>query len=160
MRQTCSCAAAGDPPGRTNDFSGASSALTSSQAPLQPRRLLGREPQARAVAAVGHGDVRADVEQVVLDPAQERGEALGHVRQRERDAELRVELVDRPVGLDPRMRLRHPAHVAEVGLPVVAEARVDAGQVHGHGALATVTSRPFRVGGQGSRCESGADPPL
>ena len=32
------------------------------------------------------------------------------------------------------MRLRHPAHVAEVRLAVVAQARVDAGEVHRHGA--------------------------
>ena len=69
--------------------------------------------------------------------------------QRERHAELRVELVDGPVGLDPRVRLRHAAHVAEVGLAVVAEARVDAREIDRHGALATVTSRPFRVGGKG-----------
>ena len=65
------------------------------------------------------------------------------------DAELGVELVDRPVGLDPRMRLRHAAHVAEVRLAVVAEARVDPREIDCHGACATVTSRPFRVGGSG-----------
>ena len=101
---------------------------------LQPGGLLGRQPQPRAVAAVRDADVGADVEQVVLDPAQEPGEPLREARQRERDAELRVELVHRPVRLDPRVRLGHPAHVAEVGLAVVAQARVDAGEVDRHGS--------------------------
>ena len=77
------------------------------------------------------------------------------------DAELRVELVDRAVGLDPRVRLGHAPHVAEVGLPAVAEPRVDAREIDRHDR-----SRPryhsARTGSvvQGSRCESGADPPL
>ena len=74
---------------------------------------------------------------------------VGHVGDRQREADLRVELVDRAVGLDPRVRLGHPAHVAEVGLAVVAEAGVDAGEIHGHAARRTVTSRPTRVGGSG-----------
>ena len=66
---------------------------------------------------------------------------------------MRVELVDRAVGLDPRMRLGHPAHVAQVGLAAVAQARVDAGQVDGHRravyARTSATITPFKVGGDG-----------
>ena len=99
---------------------------------LEPLRLLGRDAQARAVAAVRHRDVGADVEQVVLHAPQPLRVAVGQPAARERDAELRVELVDGAVGLDPRVRLRHPAHVAEVGLAAVAEAGVDAREVDGH----------------------------
>ena len=102
-------------------------------------------------------DVGADVEEVVLDPPQPLGVAVGEPAARERDAELRVELVDGAVGLDPRVRLGHPAHVAEVGLAAVAEAGVDAREVDGHAPYRITRTR---VGGQGSRCESGADPPL
>jgi hypothetical protein len=55
------------------------------------------------------------------------------------------------------VRLGHAAHVAEMGLAAVAEACVDAREVDGH---ATYRITRTRVGGQGSRCESGADPPL
>ena len=149
MRQTCSCAAAGAAAGEHERLQRLELGVDLVAGLLEPRRLLGREPQALAVAAVRDRDVGADVEQVVLDAPQEAGEALVERRQRERDAELGVELVHRPVGLDPRVRLGYPAHVAEVGLAVVAEARVDAGEIDGHGAGATVTSRPFRVGGSG-----------
>ena len=118
---------------------------------LQPRRLLGEQAQARPVAAVRDRDVGADVEEVVLHPAQPLGVLRGQVGQRERDAELRVELVDGAVGLDPRVGLGHPAHVPEVRLAVVAQAGVDAREVDGHGLRLTVTSRPVKVGGQGSR---------
>ena len=64
--------------------------------------------------------------------AQPFPEALGQLVERQGHPELRAELVDRPVGLDPRMRLGNPAHVAQVGLAAVAEARVDAGQVDRH----------------------------
>ena len=54
------------------------------------------------------------------------------------------------------MRLGHPAHVAEMGLAAVAEARVDPGQVDGHrvrrsslGSFTRGTIRPFKVGGDG-----------
>ena len=147
MRQTCSCAAARVPPGRTKDFSGASVALTSSQRSSSHVDLRGRHAQAVAIAARRHGEVGAEVEQVVLDPAQPRRvrvrQAVGH----ERDAELRVELVDVPVGLDPRVRLGHPAHVAEVGLAPVAVARVDAGEVDRHARFTVAHS-------DASRCSS------
>ena len=46
------------------------SALTSSQALLEPGGLLGRDAQPLALAAVGHREVGAHVEEVVLDAAQ------------------------------------------------------------------------------------------
>jgi hypothetical protein len=100
---------------------------------LEPRGLLRRHAQAIAVAAVRHRDVGTDVEQVVLDPLQPRHEPLGQAARGERDAELRVELVDGPVRLDPGVRLGHAAHVAEVRLAAVAEPGVDAREVDGHG---------------------------
>ena len=45
---------------------------------------------------------------------------------------VRVQLVDRAVGLHARMQLGDAAHVAEVGLAAVAELGVDAGQVDRH----------------------------
>ena len=96
------------PPGRTKDFSAGSGSLASSQALLEPRGLLGDHAQALALAALGDRDVGADVEEVVLDALQPARVALGQAALGERDAELRVELVDGPVGLDPRVRLRRP----------------------------------------------------
>jgi hypothetical protein len=55
-------------------------------------------------------------------------------RLQQRDADRRVQLVDRAVGLHARMQLGDAAHVAEVRLAAVAELRVDAGQVDGHRA--------------------------
>ena len=48
---------------------------------------------------------------------------------------------------------------AEVRLAAVAQPRVDPGQVDRH-AEPGYSMRSDQVGGQGSRCESGADPPL
>jgi hypothetical protein len=100
---------------------------------LQPRGLLRGHAQPLALPAGGDRDVGADVEQIVLDPLQPLG--MRNARHGQRHADLRVELVDRPVGLDPRVGLRHPAHVAQMRLATVAEARVDAGQVDGHRRL-------------------------
>jgi hypothetical protein len=63
--------------GSTNDFRGVNVALTSSQASSSHAVCSGHHPQALALAAVRHRDVGPDVEQVVLDPAQEPADALG-----------------------------------------------------------------------------------
>jgi len=73
----------------------------------------------------------ADVEQVVLDPLQPLAVALGQLGV-EGHAEVGVELVDSAVGLDPRVRLRDPAHVAQMGLAAVAETGVDACEIYRH----------------------------
>src|SRR3712207_8896803 len=53
---------------------------------------------------------------------------------------------DVPVGLDARVGLRHPAHVAEMRLAAVAELRVDPREVHRHRRLGCHLTR---VGGEG-----------
>ena len=99
---------------------------------LEPGGLLGQDAQALALAALGDGDVGADVEEVVLDPLQPLAVARRQLALRERHAEVGVELVHGAVGLDPRVGLRDPAHVAQMGLSAVAEAGVDTCQVYGH----------------------------
>jgi hypothetical protein len=101
---------------------------------FEPGGLARGEPQPFAIPAVRHGQVSPDVEQVVLDVSQLLGRLGGQVGQRQRQAELRVELVDRAVRLDPRVRLGHPAHVSQMRLAGVSEAGVDPGEVDGHGA--------------------------
>src|ERR1700685_2926941 len=80
---------------------------------------------------MGRRDARAYIEQVVLDVRQPLGVGRVEILDRERHSELRIELVDGSVRLDPGVRLGDPAHVAEVGLAAVAEACVDAGEVDG-----------------------------
>src|SRR3954452_4519431 len=121
---------------------------------LEPADLLGREAQPLALAAGRDGEVGADVEELVLHAAQPVGVLRRQPLDRERQADLRVELVDRPVRLDPRVGLRHPAHVAEVRLAAVAELRVDPGEVDRHG-WRQGSIRP--VQGRWSR-EAGAKP--
>jgi len=96
---------------------------------LEPLDQRGRHAQAVGARTA---EVCAHVEQLVLDAAQLVGMLGRQVGQREQDADVAVELVDRAIGLDPRMGLGHPAHVAQVRLALVAELRVDAGQVHRH----------------------------
>src|SRR5262245_17433573 len=83
-----------------------------------------RHPQAAIPHAERHADVGADVEQLVLD-ALEDGSDLRQDVAGERDADQRVELVDRPEGADPAVELGHAAAVAEARLAAVAAARVD-----------------------------------
>ena len=134
MRQTCRWAAASEPPGRTKDFSGSSVALTSSHASSShvtcsgaTRRRL-RSPPSGTLRSAPRSKrsfcTRRSHSRVAL------GEALG----RQREADERVELVDVAVGLDARVGLGHPAHVAQVRLAAVAQARVDARQVDRHEA--------------------------
>ena len=138
--------------------------MTSSQRCSSQVDLLGQHAQALAAAGVGalrDAEVGAEVEEVVLDVAQPRRVGLGEPVDGERDADLRVQLVDGAVGLDARIGLRDAAHVAEVGLAVVAQAGVDAGEVDGHGSDGS-TRRPchargmlgaFKVGGEGKSGE-------
>ena len=63
---------------------------------------------------------------------QPRGVLLRQAVDRQRDADVGVELVDLAVGLDALVRLGHAAHVAEVRLAAVTELRVDAREVDGH----------------------------
>ena len=89
---------------------------------------VGLEPVDRRLSdaelpvAVGerHGQVGTDVEELVLDARQPTVASL-HLS----PAEDGVELVDRAVGLDERVELRHAREIAERRLARVACARVD-----------------------------------
>jgi hypothetical protein len=97
---------------------------------LQPLDLLALHGELALAASRRQTKVGADVEEVVLDSSQPVPLALGKLGVgRQRDPDLGVELVDRSVGLDAGVRLRDPAHVAEMRLAVVAEAGVYAGEV-------------------------------
>jgi len=78
-----------------------------------------------------------DVE-VVLDRLQQLVEVV--VAGRAHRSDQRVRLVDRPVPLDPGARLRHPAHVPEIGVALVAAAGVD-----GHTRLRSTYSKMFAL---------------
>ena len=97
---------------------------------LERVHLLLRDPQPPVAGAVRHGEVGADVEELVLD-ALERRAQRGRELAGERDAELRVQLVDGAERADPAVELRGPAAVAEARLARVAAARVDPGQADG-----------------------------
>jgi len=86
-----------------------------------PDAVLEPPGRLRRRGELGPGDeqVALEVEEVSLDlflagPAERAG-----------DAEGGAGLVDRAVGLDPRIRLEAPAAVPEAGRAVVALARVD-----------------------------------
>ena len=96
---------------------------------LEPvdHRLLDTEPVGDAP---GHGEVGADVEELVLDPRQRLAQTLRHVAG-EDDAERGVELVDGAERADPAVELGDAGAVAERGLAAVAAARVDPRQPDG-----------------------------
>ena len=104
---------------------------------LEAIDLRVHDTQRRAVglARGGRGrKVGTEVEKIVLDPAQHGIEigGLGHGRE-PRQADRRIGLVDRAIGLDPHIRLAAPLAGAERGRAVVSGARVDAIENH-HGA--------------------------
>src|SRR4051794_18723218 len=76
------------------------------------------------LARGGGGKVRAEVEQLVLDERQFSCEPLAQACGK-RDADLRVELVDRAVRFHPLGILRDALPTAESGHPLVAGLRVD-----------------------------------
>jgi len=110
---------------------------------LEPLGVVGADAQAparvRALTCLllrrRHGQVGADVEQVVLHAGKPLRELLGHPGLKQRNSDRGVELVDGAVGLDARVHLGDTAHVAEVRLATVAELRVDAGEVDGHACV-------------------------
>jgi hypothetical protein len=115
VRHTCSHAA---PASRPREHEGAQrlerfvDLVAARFEPFDLRRL---NTQTLALI-LGGTEVGAEVEQVVLDPPQPLDGARRHSGLRQRDADLRAELVDRPVGLDPRVvlgtRLRSPRCVS------------------------------------------------
>ena len=83
----------------------------------------GRDP--RPAWVIGWpAQVGANVEQLILDPGQDRGEALAQSR-RQRDAKLGVQFVDRAVGRHSGRILRHALATTQAGRPIVARLRID-----------------------------------
>ena len=92
---------------------------------FQARGLARGDPQGAGAAAParGHAQVRAEVEQVVLDARQHR---VGVARKMQaREANRRVRFVHRAAGFDARGVLGHAVAVAERGLAGVAAAGID-----------------------------------
>ena len=120
------------PPASTNERSGSSCVVHLVAPLLEPEHLRGLDAQAGALALrdaiqaelLGHGQVGAEVEEIVLDAPEPLVEAVGQL-ERARDADQGAELVDRPVGLDPQSLFGTRATVPEARLTQVAAARVD-----------------------------------
>ena len=140
--------------------------MTSSHAASSQPTCSGARRRRSALAAGRDREVGADVEEVVLDAAQPVGVLRRQALDGERQADLRVELVDRAVRLDARVGLRHPAHVAEVRLAAVAELGVDPGEVDRHGwrqgSISAVQGRWSREAGakpaRTRHCDRGTPP--
>ena len=81
---------------------------------------------------LGNGEIGADVEEVVLDVTEPGDVLLRHAGGRNGDADLGVQFVNRSVCLNPRVDLRHAAHVAQMSFAIVAEAGVNLCQIDGH----------------------------
>src|SRR5665213_1543104 len=91
---------------------------------FEPRHLGGADAGYLVQLAARFRQIGAEVEKLVLDARQHRiGGALGV---EPRQADCRVGLVHRAVGLDPRARFRDAAAVAEPGLAPIAGAGIDA----------------------------------
>ena len=103
VRATCSAAAAGEPPGSTNDRSGVSSAFSVSISSSSRLTCCVRHAQALArglcrglAVALGDGQVGAEIEEVVLD-APEHGFDVGILGRQWRRATPRTALVSSTV---------------------------------------------------------------
>ena len=101
---------------------------------FQPHRLGFDHPQARMLGrflavALGHAQIGAKIEQVILDARQhvaDRGRRRAQVQPR--DANDRIGLIDGAVGLDPQVELRHPLARTKRRRPGIAGAGVNACQ--------------------------------
>jgi hypothetical protein len=87
------------PPGSTNEVRGARLGIQGVDVALQPFDLACEHPQAlRLALALGHREVGAEIEQIVLDQAQHRIE-LARLRQMQpHHADRGVGLVDGSIG--------------------------------------------------------------
>ena len=118
------------------DLSGARSALSrsisaSSQATCASVTVSRAPPGPFSAEA----EVGLDIEQVVLDAAERGIERLVAGGMQAHEADYRIDLVDRAVGLDPQVVFLAPGAGAERGRPVVAGAGIDAVE-HNHIDLA------------------------
>src|SRR5437879_1579009 len=92
---------------------------------LEPADRLVGDPQPIVASRERNGEVRSEVEELVLDAVEAAG-----------PADQRVELVDVAHSRHARVELRDTRAVAEARLPLVPAARVDARQAHRLVALA------------------------
>ena len=122
------------PPGSTKLLSSGSSALKRSQSGSSCVDLLLRDAQP-AFLLERHGEIGAEVEELVLDADEHLANRTAHTPG-EHEPESRVQLVDGPVGGDPRVELRYARAVAERRLAGVAAACVDLRQPYRLVALA------------------------
>ena len=103
---------------------------------LQTVHLGAGDPQrlvAKILAAIGHAQIGAQIEQIVLD-ARQHGVDEGVLRARvlAHQADRGIRLVDGTVGFDTQVVLAHTFAIAQTGRALVAGARVDLVQFH-HG---------------------------
>ena len=126
VRATWSCAAPGDPPGSRKLVSGPTTSLSSSirrsSSSMWRASTVGTGWRAWLVAGVARSDPRSNSSFWMRRSSAAR---RSHRPGRERDPDLRVELVDRAVGLDPRRILGDALAAAEPGHPFVAGLGVD-----------------------------------
>ncbi len=92
--------------------------------PLERGDMIGGDRRLKSAVRIGVGEGRADDEQLVLNPRQERVD-LGVERLAAHDAERGVELVNGAEGLDPQVVLSHTAAAEQAGGAVVAGLGVD-----------------------------------
>ena len=111
---------------------------------LEARHLLRHDTErliGEGLAAVGQTQVRAEVEEIVLDTPEDRVDVEGKAeacKVHPRHADDRVGLVDRAVGGDAQTVLAHALAAAERRRPFVARAGVDLVQ-NNHGATPSVS---------------------
>ena len=74
----------------------------------------------------GNSQIRSDVVEIVLNPTQPGNVVVGQLAKGDRDADVRGELVDISICLDPGIRLANSAPVAQMGFTAIAGPRVDA----------------------------------
>ena len=96
--------------------------------------------------AFRHAKIRAQIEQVVLDPGQWRVERVAAAQRGAGEAKGGIGLVNIPVGVDPGIVFDCLRHVAKPGFPGIAGARVDFRETN-HGASLSV--RTARLKGRG-----------
>lgn len=106
---------------------------------LHPIDVVGGDPQRRVLRILGdrRRQIRARVEQVVLDAQQCGAHRLIGFAQRDRDTDRGVGLFDIGIGHQSRIGLGYAREVAEPGRSVVAGTGVNASDVHCHGSNCT-----------------------
>ena len=87
------------PPGSTNEVSGRQMRIQAVDVALEALDLARQHPQPfRLALALGHREVGAEVEQIVLDQAQHRVELARLAEMQPHDADRGIGLVDGSIG--------------------------------------------------------------